>query len=64
MLGAGLLGALGSDVIGSNDRHFGALAWRRGNAVQMRRSNVPVVRRRFAMHLATQTKPFASRKKR
>jgi hypothetical protein len=54
VLGAGALGVLGFGATGHRDIHIGALARRhRGNAVQMRRSSAPAVRRRFAMHVAS-----------
>lgn len=65
VLGASALGVLGFGATGHRDIHIGVLARRRqGNAVQMRRSRAPAVRRRFAMHLAMQTKRNTSRSKR
>lgn len=53
VLGAGALGLLGFGATGHREIHVGARArHRQANAVQMRRSGAPAVRRRFAMHVA------------
>jgi hypothetical protein len=52
-LGAGLLGWCSSEAVRQRSRHAGGDA-RPGAAVQMRRNTVPSVRRRFAMHVASQ----------
>jgi hypothetical protein len=60
-VGAALLGVCGAGVAS----RAGTLgAGRDGNSVQMRRSGAPVVRKRFAMHLATQAKADAAKKRR
>jgi hypothetical protein len=52
-LSAALLGLCGSEAVRQRSRHVRGDT-RRGAAVQMRRNTVPSVRRRFAMHVASQ----------
>lgn len=52
-LGAGLLGLCSSKAVTQRSRHVRGDT-RQGAAVQMRRNTVPSLRRRFAMHVASQ----------
>jgi hypothetical protein len=61
-LGAGLLGLCGSEAVRQRSRHV-PRDTRQGAAVQMRRNPVPSVRRRFAMHLASQRAQGAAGKR-
>ena len=61
-LGAGLLGLCGWSAVRQTSRRVRGHS-RQDNAVQMRLNSVPSVRRRFAMHLASQRTPGMARKR-
>jgi hypothetical protein len=61
-LGAGLLGLCGSEAVRQRSRHVRGDT-RQGATVQMRRNAVPSVRRRFAMHVASQRTHGAASKR-
>lgn len=61
-LGAGLLGLFGSGAVRQTSHDVRGRS-RQGSAVQMRRSGVHSVRRRFAMHLINQRTPGVPRKR-